>query len=85
MLFRSVCGAEVPAGAAACPECGSDETTGWSDQTIYDGTGIEDPDDFDYKAHMARESGKSLTPVWVKVLAVVLLVALVWLFFAARR
>ena len=34
------CGAEVPAGAAACPECGSDETTGWSDQTIYDGTEI---------------------------------------------
>jgi hypothetical protein len=25
------CGAEVPAGAAACPECGSDDQTGWSD------------------------------------------------------
>lgn len=26
------CGAMVPAGAAACPECGADEQTGWSPQ-----------------------------------------------------
>jgi RNA polymerase subunit RPABC4/transcription elongation factor Spt4 len=25
------CGAFVPAGALSCPECGSDESTGWSD------------------------------------------------------
>jgi hypothetical protein len=25
------CHAEVPQGASACPECGSDEQTGWSD------------------------------------------------------
>ena len=25
------CGAQVPQGALACPECGSDEQTGWSD------------------------------------------------------
>ena len=24
------CEAEVPAGARACPECGADESTGWS-------------------------------------------------------
>jgi RNA polymerase subunit RPABC4/transcription elongation factor Spt4 len=44
-----VCGAEVPAGARACPECGSDERTGWSDQTIYDDTGITDPDEDEFK------------------------------------
>ena len=44
-----VCGTEVVVGTAACPECGSDERTGWSDQTIYDGTGIGDPDEsFDH-------------------------------------
>ena len=53
-----VCGAEVPARARACPECGSDEKTGWSDNTIYDGTGIEDPDEFDYEDWKRRELGQ---------------------------
>ena len=30
------CGAQVPADAAACPECGSDNETGWSDDAAYD-------------------------------------------------
>lgn len=25
-----------------CPECGSDEETGWSDETIYDGLSLDD-------------------------------------------
>jgi hypothetical protein len=43
------CGEDVPAKAKVCPQCGSDERTGWSDDTLYDGTGIEDPDEFDYE------------------------------------
>ena len=35
------CGAEVPEGSAACPECGSDDETGWSEDTMYDGLGLE--------------------------------------------
>ncbi len=31
------CGAEVPLGAPACPKCGSDDETGWSEDTVYDG------------------------------------------------
>lgn len=31
------CGAEVRLNALACPECGSDESTGWSEDTVYDG------------------------------------------------
>lgn len=30
------CGAEVTLKALACPECGSDEDTGWSEDTMYD-------------------------------------------------
>lgn len=30
-----VCGTEVPNKARACPECGSDEDTGWSDAAHY--------------------------------------------------
>jgi hypothetical protein len=26
----------VPAGALACPECGADDQTGWSEDTAYD-------------------------------------------------
>ncbi|MFH2000109.1 MAG: zinc-ribbon domain-containing protein [Planctomycetota bacterium] len=35
------CGAEVSPKALACPECGADDQTGWSEDTLYDGTGIE--------------------------------------------
>jgi len=31
------CGAEIPRGAKACPECGADERTGWREESIYDG------------------------------------------------
>lgn len=29
------CGADVPRTATACPECGSDDQTGWSDEAEY--------------------------------------------------
>ena len=33
-----VCGAQVPRGAQACPNCGADERSGWNeDATRYDG------------------------------------------------
>jgi RNA polymerase subunit RPABC4/transcription elongation factor Spt4 len=49
------CGAEVPAKALACPECGADENTGWSENTIYDGTDIEDAEEFNYEDWKRRE------------------------------
>jgi hypothetical protein len=36
------CGAEVAVGAVVCPECGSDEETGWSEETAYDGLDLYD-------------------------------------------
>jgi len=82
------CGAEVPAGAKACPECGSDEKTGWSENTIYDGTGIEDPEEFDYKGWKRRELGgmprKSGTGWMWWLVAVLLFVFLLWLFVLRR-
>ncbi|MEM6259318.1 MAG: zinc-ribbon domain-containing protein [Planctomycetota bacterium] len=32
-----VCGEEVKANALACPHCGADEETGWSEDTAFDG------------------------------------------------
>ena len=78
------CGAEVPAKARVCPECGADEKTGWSEQTIYDGTGIEDPGEFDYDDWKRRELGggkRRNRRDWLWwVVAVVILAALAWLF-----
>ncbi|MCP4425709.1 MAG: zinc ribbon domain-containing protein [Chloroflexi bacterium] len=36
------CGAEVDYDAPACPECGSDDETGWSEDTAYDGLYLDD-------------------------------------------
>ncbi|MGR3318626.1 MAG: zinc-ribbon domain-containing protein [Candidatus Anammoxibacter sp.] len=39
------CGVELPLKAIVCSECGSDENTGWSDETMYDGLDLPDIDD----------------------------------------
>lgn len=36
------CGAPIPRGAKACPECGADERTGWRETSIYDGLELPD-------------------------------------------
>jgi hypothetical protein len=48
------CGAEVPADAKACPECGSDEQTGWSEKATSDRLDLPD-DDFDYEQYIKKE------------------------------
>lgn len=49
------CGASVPVGARACPECGSDEETGWSEESAYGGGAL--PEEFDYDRFVEREFG----------------------------
>jgi len=50
------CGAEVPPNAKACPACGSDEQTGWSEQA-HEGR-LDLPDEnFDYDDFVKREFG----------------------------
>jgi hypothetical protein len=80
------CGAEVPAKAKACPECGSDEKTGWSDDTIYDGTGIEDPEDFKYEDWKRREFGRRKPAVgWIWwAVGVALAIFFLWAFVLKR-
>lgn len=50
------CGAELPAGARACPACGSDETTGWSDRAYEERLGLPD-DEFNYDEFVREEFG----------------------------
>ena len=50
------CGAEVPRKSRACPECGADEHTGWSEAARSDGLGLPD-ESFDYNDFVKREFG----------------------------
>jgi hypothetical protein len=51
------CGAEVPPNANACPECGSDESTGWSEAARNDDLDLPE-EKFDYDDFVKREFGK---------------------------
>ena len=79
------CGAEVPPKARSCPECGSDEDTGWSDEAY--ASGLDLPDDkFDYDEFTKREFGdKSPVPRglhwWWWLVGIALLIALLFLWF----
>ena len=76
------CGAEVPKNAKACPECGSDEKTGWSDEAYASGLGLPD-DNFNYDEFVDREFGKKkvrphgISWLWWTV-AVLLVLAFLW-------
>jgi len=50
------CGANVPPRARACPECGADEETGWSEAADTGRLGLPD-DNFDYDDFVKREFG----------------------------
>ncbi|HVV01314.1 MAG TPA: hypothetical protein VHH88_08110, partial [Verrucomicrobiae bacterium] len=49
-----------PPGAKACPECGSDEQTGWSDEARSSGLGLPD-EHFDYDEFVRNEFGREGT------------------------
>jgi hypothetical protein len=82
------CGAEVPAKAKACPECGSDERTGWSERAHTERLGLPD-DEFDYDEFVKEEFGNKaksrMKPLGISWLwwavAIVVLLALLGLLF----
>ena len=71
------CEAEVPMDAPACPECGSDERTGWSENTIYDGIDLHDDEDLQTGTSMSSKP-------WAKYLLIVLAAVTVLAFSAWR-
>lgn len=78
------CGASVPRNAKACPECGSDEQTGWSEQAETGGLDIPE-ENFDYDDFVKKELGdKGPVPRGIKwywwVIAIAVLAALLLVF-----
>jgi len=78
------CGAEVPPNAKACPACGSDGQTGWSEKACYDGLDLPE-ENFDYDDFVKREfKGEKPLPRgihWFWWLVALLLIGLVLLWF----
>ncbi|MBL9186408.1 MAG: zinc ribbon domain-containing protein [Opitutaceae bacterium] len=68
------CGAAIPRGARACPECGADERTGWreNDATRYDGLDLPET------AFEDEPAKKTAAPRWLwPLVGVLLLLALI--------
>lgn len=77
-----VCGASVPRGARACPECGADERSGWNeDDTRYDGLDLPDEafeDGERAPQRSARARASYLWPVVAGLLALALILVFVF-------
>jgi len=77
------CGAEIPPRAKACPECGSDENTGWSEEAYASKLNLPD-DKFDYNQFIKQEFGGERKPRGISwlwwIVAVVLILLFVFLF-----
>ena len=77
------CGAVVPPQARACPGCGSDESTGWSDSATASHLGIPE-EKFDYEDFVQEEfAHRPLKPRgihWLWWLTALVLIALFLLF-----
>ena len=70
------CGAEVSLKALSCPECGSDEKTGWSEDTRYDGLNLP------AFVETRDNSSKSLfqNKLLLYVVAIMTILAFIWFF-----
>ena len=64
------CGAEVPTKAKSCPDCGSDENTGWSEDTMYDGLDLPALEESDTQSKESMLQSKFLYYV-VAILTIV--------------
>lgn len=67
-----ICGADVKASAVACPQCGSDDETGWSDNTMYDEVDL--PTDAEQDAKQAKAAASS---GWVGMLIVCVVIGMI--------
>jgi uncharacterized membrane protein YvbJ len=77
------CGASVPRNANACPECGSDDQTGWSEESETGGLDLPE-EEFNYDDFVKREFNqegpvpRGLHWFWWVVAIVLVVVLLVW-------
>lgn len=75
-----VCGEVVAADALACPGCGSDDETGWSEESAYDAADLPDAAFGEPSAEPTRGSGALFRITAFALLLLILLLVLmgVW-------
>jgi hypothetical protein len=82
-----VCGEDVPRNALACPECGADHNSGWSDEAAYDALDLPD-DSFNYGEFVRQEFDASrrpsMKPAWW-ITGVLLILTFIVLYFYSTR
>jgi hypothetical protein len=66
------CGAEVPSGALACRECGSDDETGWSEIDYIGGLDLPDDEPLDHELQPSTTGAVKQMLVTLVVLLLVL-------------
>jgi uncharacterized membrane protein YvbJ len=74
------CGGPVRKNSKACPHCGSDENTGWSENTYLDSIDLED--DVDYE-DLVKKEFPSQNPTQIKITWIAIAGAVVLFFFIA--
>ena len=72
----SNCGAKVPGKALSCPECGSDENTGWSEDTMYDGLDLPEFEEQETKSATSLFQSK----YFFYIVAIITLLVFLWLY-----
>ncbi len=70
------CGSEVPIKARSCPDCGSDENTGWSEDTIYDGLDLNEYGDSSEKTKNSLFQNK----IVLYIVAIVTILVFLWMY-----
>ncbi len=70
------CGTEVPLKALACPECGSDENTGWSEDTMYDELNLPEAETSNTRSTTSLFQNK----YFLYIVAILALLAFLWIY-----
>lgn len=84
------CGGEFPAGRLACPHCGSDAQTGWSENDASDWS-YSDEDYDEFVEEMKGRDAYHSDPKWrrrrlvVRIVGLIVVVALLVLIFGALQ
>jgi len=70
------CGEDVPIRSKSCPGCGSDENTGWSEDTIYDGLDLNDYDESSETIKTSLFQNKII----LYIVAIVTILVFIWMY-----
>jgi uncharacterized membrane protein YvbJ len=70
------CGEDVPIKAKSCHGCGSDENTGWSEDTIYDGLDLNEYDESSERIKTSLFQNKII----LYIVAIVTILVFIWMY-----